>query len=238
MGCVRRARQLLALLPLLALACASAPKEHYFMMAYLPPFERTAVVKHPYTLRLKSPDISLAYDKEKIVYRYSQFEFEYYHYQLWAVKPQKMVADLLRRYITDAGCFERVVTQFTEHKPDFELTGEILAIEELDSGDAWFAHLAINLRLTRYRSDRVVWTYGFDEKKPVHNKAPVYVVKALSEIFEEQAVKAIADLNQFLHRTQRAAPADERRATPQPEPEPEPGAAGSGPGPTESEATP
>ena len=196
-------RSYAALLALVVAAgCGAAPREHFFMMAYLPPLEQKEVFKHPYTLRLKPMDISLAYDKEKIVYRYSQFEFEYYHYQLWAVKPQKMISDLLRRYLTASGCFDRVVASFTEHKPDFELSGEILAIEELDSGDAWFAHLAMSLRLTRYRSNNVLWSYEFDEKKPVHNKAPVYVVKALSELFEAQAGKMVSELESFLHKVE------------------------------------
>jgi len=181
----------------LGAGCAAPPQEHFFMMAYLPPLDPPALQRQPYTLKLRPLEISLAYDRDKIVYRYSQFEFEYYHYQLWAVRPQKMITDLLRRHLEKAGVFDRIVLAYTEHRPDFEISGEILAIEELDSGDSWFAHLAMSFRMTRYRSDRVVWSYEFDRKKPVHNKAPVYVVKALSEIFESEATKIGFEANKL-----------------------------------------
>jgi len=205
----KKARQTLSLLIMTLLlitvtksiiACAVPPKEHFFMMAYLRPLKVKKFPTHSLVLRIKPLDINYAYDKEKMVYRYSQFEFEYYHYQLWAVRPQKMISDLLRRYLTESEVVSRIVTKFTERTPDYELSGEVLAVEELDSGDSWFAHLALSLHMTAYGSDKVVWSYEFDDKKPVHNKAPVYVVKALSEIFEKHARQIAENLDEFFNK--------------------------------------
>ncbi len=52
----------------------------------------------------------------------------------------------------------------------------------------------MNLRLTRYRSDRPLWTKSIDIKKKVYNKAPVYVVKALSELLEQQLRQVCREL--------------------------------------------
>jgi len=178
---------------LLGGACSPVPENHYFTMAYSllpgqPPARRSG------TLRVRPFDIGPAYDTERIVYRHSPYEFQYYNFMKWATKPQKMITDLVVRHLRHSRVFDRVGSDFPDEAPDYELSGEILAIEELDSGDEWYAHLALNLHLTRYRSERVIWSRGIDVKKRVYNKAPVYVVKALSELLEEQMQLVVKQL--------------------------------------------
>jgi len=138
------------------------------------------------SLRLRSFDIGPAYDTERLVYRYSPYEFQYYNFMLWATKPQKMIGDLVIRHLRHSGLFAQVGMEFSEQPPHLELSGEIVAMEELDSGDEWYAHLALNLWLRAYRSEKIIWSKAIDVKKRVYNKSPVYVVKALSEILESE----------------------------------------------------
>lgn len=180
-------------------ACSSVPENHYFTMSYSllpgqPPGRRHG------TLRVRTFGIGPAYDTERIVYRYSPYEFQYYNFMKWATKPQKMITDLVIRHLHHSRVFERVGADFIDQPPDYELSGEIVAVEELDSGDEWFAHLALNLRLTRYRSERALWSRTIDVKKRVYNKAPVYVVKALSELLEEQMQLVVKQLLQVLEK--------------------------------------
>jgi ABC-type uncharacterized transport system auxiliary subunit len=191
-------------------ACSAVPENRYFMMAYalLPP---KAAPRVEVAIRVRQFDIAPAYDQERLVYRYSPFEFQYYNYMLWAVKPQKMLTDLFRKHLSQSGRFAAVAGEFGEQRPDYELSGMVDAIEELDAGDEWFAHLSISLRLSRYGQEEALWTGVIEQRRKVFNKQPVYVVKALSEILEQETDRIIEELAAFL--AQRApAPRDSARA--------------------------
>lgn len=186
---------------LLGCACASVPESRYFTISYaLLPQHQMEVGHGGLSLRLRILEIGPAYDTERLVYRYSPYEFQYYNFMLWATKPQKMLSDLIARHLRHSGLFGKVAFEFSDQPPDLELGGEILAIEELDSQDEWHAHLALNLLLSAYRSERVLWSKSIDVKKRVYNKAPVYVVKALSELMEEQMQAVCRELAAVLEK--------------------------------------
>ncbi len=184
---------------LLLVGCANVPEYTYFTMAYtLLPSEDEPDGPLAESLRVRDLAIVPAYDKDKIVYRFSPYEFQYYNYKLWAVKPNRMVTGLIVRHIEHADLFRAVSRDYGESRPQYELSGVLQAIEEFDSGDQWFAHLAFSLRMTRFGDNRVVWTFRADAQKRVYNKAPVYVVKALSELLEQEMARALDDLRTTL----------------------------------------
>jgi len=183
--------------------CSSVPDYTYFTMAYsLLPDEEVSAKPLADSLRIRDLEIAPAYDKDKMVYRFSPYQFQYYNYMLWAVKPNKMVTELIVRQLEHSGLFEVVSRDYGDDRPEFEMTGTLEAIEELDSGTEWYAHLAFSLRISRFRDDRVVWSHRVDAKKRVYNKAPVYVVKALSELMETEMDKAVGKLGAFLKQNQ------------------------------------
>jgi ABC-type uncharacterized transport system auxiliary subunit len=192
-------------------SCSSVPQNRYFTMAYtvLPSAGKGAPL--PIAVRLRQLEISPAYDQERLVYRYSPYEFMYYDYMLWAVKPQKMLTDLIARHLEQEKLFETIARELGDRRPDYELSGTVEAIEELDAGDEWSAHLAYTLYLTRFGDQRVVWSRSADLKKRVYNKAPVYVVKALSELVEEELAATAKQLRVFF--SKRALPEASRRTT-------------------------
>ncbi|RME02069.1 MAG: hypothetical protein D6812_06900, partial [Deltaproteobacteria bacterium] len=122
------------LLGMLLLASCSAPRgKNYYLLQYpIPPLE-TQVPKFPIFLRVKEPRISQTYDRLPIVYRFSLHKLQYYNYHLWAVKPQRMIADLLVQHLRKTGLFARVSATVEEQLPDYTITSELVSIEELDS---------------------------------------------------------------------------------------------------------
>ncbi|RME49786.1 MAG: hypothetical protein D6795_11165, partial [Deltaproteobacteria bacterium] len=122
------------LLGMLLLSACSAPRgKNYYLLQYpLPPLE-TQVPKFPIFLRVKEPRISQTYDRLPIVYRFSLHKLQYYNYHLWAVKPQRMIADLLVQHLRKTGLFARVSATVEEQLPDYTITSELVSIEELDS---------------------------------------------------------------------------------------------------------
>ncbi len=190
---------LLALMLGAGWSCTTVPENTYFTLAYkLVPDPKEPPAPLPVSVRVRELEVTPAYDKERLVYRHSPYEFKYYSYQMWAVKPHRMVSELMVRHFEEARLFSSISRDLGDVRPDYELSGVLQSIEEIDSGNEWYAHIEFILRVTRYRDGAVVWSHRVDVKKKVYNKAPVYVIKALSELMEEEMNKIVAELRILL----------------------------------------
>ncbi len=189
----------LSSLLILVLSCSAAPERQYFGIAYtLVDIEANATPRYKATLRIVEPEIRLAYDRPQIVYRYDPYRFKYYNYKFWVAKPQQMVAEVIHRHLQKANLFLETALVYQRAVPDYELVGEIEAIEEYDSGDKWYAHLAMTMRLVRFTDRTVVWSYQFDRKQEVFNKEPVYVVRGMSDLMEEEMHQILAGIQEVM----------------------------------------
>ena len=187
------------------------PVKQYYVLNYVPAtIDDSRLTKTPYpvTLRLKEFDIEEAYARPQIVYRQSPFELLYYNYKLWAVKPNRMITDLVLKQLTAANLVGHIVERFDEGlKPGYELGGTVEALEEYDSDQLWFAHMAIRLALTRLSDGTVVYSRQFDNRKRVFNYSPEAVVQELSAILEFIMVNAMHDIDAVLAKETGGAPA-------------------------------
>ncbi len=181
-----------------AVCCGTIPVKQYYVLNYvpIPPTGRLLSTPYPFTLRLKELDIEDAYNRSQIVYRQSPFELRYYFYKLWAVKPNKMVTDLIQKHLETIGFVSHVIRRYDEGiKPQYELSGDIEALEEYDSDQLWYAHLALRLTLTRLSDGRVMYSREFDNRKRVYQYSPDNVVREMSAILEFVMNQAVHDID-------------------------------------------
>lgn len=187
-----------------------ATVKQYYVLNYVPSStDEMNIVKSPYpfTIRVKDFDIEDAYARPQIVYRQNPYELLYYGLKLWAVKPNRMLTDLVRKQIISSGLVSHVVRRFDEGiDPDFELSGLIEAIEEYDSDQLWFAHLAIRFTLTRNSDGRVMYSRQFDNRKRVFKNSLEAVVQELSTILEFIMDQSIRDMNGIFAREMGVSP--------------------------------
>ncbi len=145
--------------------------------------DRLNTEQYPFTVRLKPFDIEKAYAKSNIVYRRSPFELEYYGYHHWAVRPTDMMTDQIYSHLESIDLVAQTVRRLDEKgQPDYEISGTILAIEEYDSDDVWFAHLKIRMTVVRLSDGVVIHNRLFDQRKIVPVHTPLHVVRTLSEL--------------------------------------------------------
>ncbi|MBN1309502.1 MAG: membrane integrity-associated transporter subunit PqiC [Chitinispirillaceae bacterium] len=186
---------------LLPLGCTKIQVKQYYLLNYSPSSVRDRLNPgaYPCTIRLREFDIEAAYTQPQIVYRQSPFQLRYYVYRVWAVKPQRMVTDLLHKHLLAANLVSNVVRRFDEvNKPDYEINGIIEAIEEYDSDELWFAHIALRLNLIRLRDGRTMYSRRFDHRKRVFQHEPEYVVREMSALMEYTFTQAIHDFDAVL----------------------------------------
>jgi len=191
----------LGLTVLMFAACFGSFKENsYYQLDYVPtPKEMHNGSVYPYSVRIKDFDVSEAYRRNNIVYRQSPFQLRFYNYELWAVKPEYLVSDMLFRHLSVAKVFSEVRRSIDVEEPDFTISGTIRALEEYDNQDEWYAHLAMNMHLQENRTKRVLWSREWDYRKKVSNLETIYVVRGLSELLEYINNEAIADIDSVMN---------------------------------------
>ena len=171
----------------------------YYQLDYVPtPKEMLNEKTYPYTIRVKDFDVAEAYRRNNIIYRQSPYELHFYNYELWAVKPEYLVSDMLFRHLETAKIFTEVRRSIDVEEPDYTINGTIRALEEYDNQDEWYAHLALNMNLQDNRTKRVIWSREWDYRKRVSNEEPIFVVRGLSELLERINNEAISDIDSVM----------------------------------------
>jgi len=187
-----------ALLAAIIAGCAKPPSKQYYTLNYVPPSMARRIMPNPYScvVRLKEFSIEDAYNRLQIVYRLSPYELRYYNYRLWAVKPTRMVTDLLFKHLNSVELVSGVVRRFDEgRKPDYEISGNIEALEEYDSEDLLFAHITIRVNLTRLSDGANIYSRHFDIRKKVFRREADFVIREMSQIMEYILTQAIDDID-------------------------------------------
>ena len=196
--CCLFARIFLSAALMVCVQCGTLPLRQYYVLNYISTSSTAAKVNqaaYPFTIRLKDLDIEDAYARPQIVYRQSPFELRYYVYKLWAVKPSRMVTDLVYKHLVSSNVVSHIIRRYDEGlKPDYELAGTIEAIEEYDSDELWFAHLALRFSLIRLSDGRTIYTRDFDNRKQVYKYSPEAVVQEMSAILEFIMDQTVQDL--------------------------------------------
>jgi ABC-type uncharacterized transport system auxiliary subunit len=177
------------------------PVKQYYVLNYVPSPTRARLNVGPYncTVRLREFNVEEAYTKPQIVYRKSPFQLQYYVYQVWAVNPERIITDLLHKHLLTANLVSNVVRRFDEgHRPDYEITGTLEAIEEYDSDELWFAHIALRITIIRITDRRIMYSRRFDHRKRVFENQPEYVVREMSALLEYIFTQTVHDFDSIL----------------------------------------
>lgn len=202
-GIPRAAALALGMLALAALSGCyfSKPMEtKYYVLDYVPtpPPERVAKGPFPFVMRMRDPSIAEAYRRAQIVYRQSANQMQFYNYHLWAVDPERMVADMVLKHLKAARLFDNVTRTVENYVPDFFLATDVQAIEEYDAKEQWYAHLAIEFQLEDAKTGQVVWKKLFDLRKTVAQQEPMFVVRELSYLLETVNERMVKELEVVL----------------------------------------
>ena len=148
-------------------------------------------------LQVRKFTIEPAYQRTNIVYRESAYDFMFYDLDLWASRPEHMLAQVASEYLAKSNLFKNVESK-ASGKPDFELLGNIVAIEEVDKGSSQYARLAVQLTFRKTESEEALWEKSFDQKMSMGDREPRTTAETVSKLFSkimEEAIQEIANSN-------------------------------------------
>lgn len=156
-------------------------------------------------VQIRKFSVDEAYQKSNIVYRESAYDFMVYDLDLWASRPEHMITQVASEYITRSHLFQSVEIK-SSSKPDFEIVGQLDAIEEVDEGNLQFARLALKLSFRKTENDSILWENRYDEKLAMSKREPHYMAESTSKLLAKFMEDAIAHIAASMPIQQAAAP--------------------------------
>lgn len=181
---------ILVLPVLLIYSCSTKTiRPNYYILDYRPvPSDSTVTVQKPfpYKIQVQTMKIPRTFDRVSIVVRYSAHRLDYYRYNLWAIRPQIIISDLIARQISAYNIFQQCQREFLEERPDYEITGTIEAIEKFDNQAYTAAHLAMKIYLRTFDGYENLLYYEFDREEELPVFRMELFAKKLSDILQEE----------------------------------------------------
>jgi ABC-type uncharacterized transport system auxiliary subunit len=166
-----------------SLFSSKAPLKHYYQVYYQPQVGSEQPIKA--TLRIKTFNADKAYKKYNLVYRTSYEEMFYYNTHFWASRPDDMITDLVANHFAKQRVFSDIIITM-DKKPDYVMSGRILALDEVIEDEKSYARVAIIFELKDYKTTEVVVAHSFDTKLETKGRKPVDVVRAMGEIINSE----------------------------------------------------
>ena len=165
-------------------------------------------------VRVRDMDTDTVYEKFQIVVRRSPYQLRYSEQNVWAVRPNQMVSDLIAQALERTHTFTGVTRQLLDARPQYTLAGKVIAIELFDSGDMWYAHLSLQLNLTRFGDGASIWAYEYDQRKKIDTESFEHGARALSELLHGAIAEAIQQVRVLDETVVTRAPGAARPARP------------------------
>lgn len=182
----------------LAACFGSAPQARYYTLdghSAEPALAGSAPAPWPITLAVERFSTSLVYDRFELVYRPNARELRFDAYRLWVAKPGRLLGEAVAEHLRTGAMFRAVVGQGSGRAADYELRGEVLAIEEVDQdAEHWRARLALRFELVRVHDDAVVWRHAFADERAVPELKTASVVATLDALLGDALVGLDAGL--------------------------------------------
>ena len=144
-------------------------------------------------VHVKKFTIDPAYQRTNIVYRESPYDFMFYDLDLWATRPEQMLTQVAGEYLIKSNMFKSVDLK-PMGKPDFELLGNVDAIEEIDEGSSQEAHLAVQLTFRKVGEDAPLWEKRYDERQSMNKRDAHSAAEALSKLYAKYMQDALSNI--------------------------------------------
>ena len=163
---------------------------HYTLTVPIP--EATAQPAQA-TLLVRPFSANEPYNQERLVYRTSPYQLDFYNYHRWAALPVEQVTDWTRQYLRGAALFAKVYPT-GEGVADFALGGKIRQMDEIDNEQSWEATLSMDFWLTGDDHRNPFWSQSYTATRQTARRNPAAVAEAMSHNLEDILGRLAADL--------------------------------------------
>jgi len=169
-----------------------AIQRKYYLLDYPGVIKDSTLVMQtpfPFKVMVHTMRIPRTYDRTNVVVRYSAHQIDYYRFNLWAIKPQVIISDLIAQQVQTHRIFQKCEREFLDENPDYEIVGYVEAVEKFHNEEFNAAHLAMTLYLRRSNDFQLLVKHKFDRQEELYNLDMSYFAKKISDILREEVDK-------------------------------------------------
>ncbi len=192
---------LLSIAAIAASGCASVPEAHFYTLGVLASPAPADTDSVDPVIRIERLAVAEPYAGRRIVYRPTATEVAFWEFRRWAEPPDKMITAAVAADLASSGLFRSVDSfPYSWEEADLILRGAVLAFEEVDKGEQWYAHVKLFLELTDARSRETLWSSKMEAEKRAAERTPDSLVEALSAALNEILDRAVNEMAPIVER--------------------------------------
>jgi ABC-type uncharacterized transport system auxiliary subunit len=176
------------------------PLTHYY--TFQPAGEKAVqkdTSKYPYVIGVEEFEANVPYKQDKIVFRTSAYEVNFYEYHKWLRPPTELLQEQAVELLISSALFQKVHTYVFESFADYSLHGRIVMFDQWYGKDtAASVHVGITYQLISHEQQRIVWSDTITVTTPISSLGVIETVKAFESALYDNILQAIAAIDQVL----------------------------------------
>jgi ABC-type uncharacterized transport system auxiliary subunit len=179
--------------------CSSVPSTNYYTFApELAPPSPASSATYPYVLAIDAFQADVPYQQERIVYRVSPYQVNFYEYHRWLRPTNDVVTDQVLNVLEAMHLFKRVHAQPYDIPSDYVLQGQIKMFDQWAETTPPVVRIQIDYRFLAAQSERVLWAQRIDTTVPLASLGLVDTVKGFESALQENLRQALSELAEIL----------------------------------------
>jgi ABC-type uncharacterized transport system auxiliary subunit len=128
--------------------------------------------------------------EQKMLRRDAAGEITYKEYDRWVEQPADLVAEMLRRALTETGAFRNVCPARFAGSAQYAVDGDIISFDEVSGGEENRAVFAVRLELTRADDGKILWSEMFEKSVPMTADTGAATAEAMGKAVREAVAEA------------------------------------------------
>jgi ABC-type uncharacterized transport system auxiliary subunit len=178
------------ILLLIFVACSSGQfiQNRYYILEYFsdsenPELEQDKPVLG--TVIIHDASINKPYDRDNIVVRYFGPKITYAQNDIWGVKLEEIIPDLVATRMQKYNIFKNILRDYSRSRPDYEIMINIKNLEQFHSENLNEAHIDMNMILRDERGNEMVRHSIKKETRLANDDVDIFVQRVNNIILEE-----------------------------------------------------
>jgi len=184
----------------LCYGCANIPLTHYY--TFQPDVEKkaqTASPKYPYVIAIDIFEADVPYQQDKIVYRMSPYEVNFYEYHKWLRPPEEMVTEQVLKLVSSAGMFRNVHSSAFESYSDYIIRGRIKMFDQWYREGISSVRVQLEYHLIAPQEEQIIWMDTVETTTNVPKLEILETVKGFETALQENILQALTAIDEVLH---------------------------------------
>lgn len=188
---------------LMSSGCSSSiPITHYYTF-HPQPFagQKPATAAHPQILAVDTFSADVPYQQERLVFRTSPYEVNFYEYRKWLRSPTDLVTDQVFHAIKAAGIFQDA--RLYETGADYLLQGRIVMFEQwYEEQQTSTIHVGIRYALTTADEEHILWLDTIETSAKTPSLDILETIQAFEAALQQNIRQAITHISQAIEQKQ------------------------------------